>query len=91
MVGGGREFLVKWKGYSTKESTWEPEINILEKGMIKKVLKQPAFGQAAQRETEPAEREAERPKPTRARSSRASAQAASEAARRANIRDMQVL
>ena len=43
--GGGREFLVKWKGYSSKETTWEVEANILEKGMIRAVLKKPAFGQ----------------------------------------------
>jgi len=27
---GRVEFLVKWKGYSTKQSTWEPESNILD-------------------------------------------------------------
>lgn len=27
-VGGKREFLVKWKGYSRGEATWEPEKNI---------------------------------------------------------------
>ena len=94
-AGGGREFLVKWKGYSTKDTTWEPEANILEKGMIKQVLKKPAFGQrgkpkktavggSAPQSTAP---EPAAPEPTRARSSRAGAHAASEAARRANQRD----
>ncbi|XP_012936857.1 M-phase phosphoprotein 8 [Aplysia californica] len=31
---GKVEFLVKWKGYSTKQSTWEPESNILDPMLI---------------------------------------------------------
>ena len=91
--GGGREFLVKWEGFSNEETSWEPEENILEKGMIKKVSKKraapggcrpPPKAQAPQREAEPP---APVPEPTRARSSRAGAQVASEAARRANQQD----
>lgn len=94
MAGGGREFLVKWKGYSNKETTWEPEANILEQSMIKAVLKKPAFGQtnrpkqAARRVVEPeSPGDTAAPEPTRMRSSRAGAQAAAEAARAANRRD----
>jgi hypothetical protein len=92
--GGGREFLVKWKGFSAKETTWEPEANVLEKGMIKAVLKKPEFGKRAapQKKAKPVESAQAPPpppppEPTRARSSRAGAQAASEAARRANQLD----
>lgn len=89
-AGGGREFLVKWEGFSNEETSWEPEDNILEKGMIKKVSKKraapggckpPPKAKAPEREPEP------EPEPTRARSSRTGAQAASEAARRANQQD----
>lgn len=93
---GGREFLVKWKGYSSKETTWEPEGNILEKSMVKAILKKPEFGKRAQPKQTAAQRanpsvdDAEagvRPEPSRARSSRSSAHVAAEAARRANQRD----
>ena len=83
---GGRKFLVKWKGYSAKETTWEPEENVLEKGMMRAVLKQPAFGEkarpkppAARQPAEPTEVAAAAAEPTRARSARASAHVASEA------------
>ena len=85
---------MKWKGYSAKETTWEPEENVLEKGMMRAVLKQPAFGEkarpkppAARQPAEPTEVAAAAAEPTRARSARASAHAASEAACRANQAD----
>ena len=73
---GGREFLVKWEGFSKEETTWEPEENILEAGMIKKVTKKRAAPggakppkQAPQAQREPQRAEAApAPEPTRARS-----------------------
>lgn len=32
---GSSEFLVKWKGYSSKHCTWEPEENILDHSLIR--------------------------------------------------------
>ena len=92
---GGREFLVKWKGYSTKDTTWEVEENILEKGMVAALLKRK--GKVAPKRTKtkpatagPAAPEPPPPEPTRKRSSRASAAVASEAARQANNEDAQI-
>ena len=88
--GGGKEFLVKWKGYSSKETTWEVEANILEKGMIKAVLKKPAFGQKPK--PKPPKKTADKggkapaappPEPTRARSARSGVGAAAARARQA--------
>ena len=31
---GGREFLVKWHGWSSADNTWEPETHILDKQML---------------------------------------------------------
>ncbi|KAJ8001666.1 hypothetical protein DPEC_G00171830 [Dallia pectoralis] len=31
---GGLEYLVKWKGWALKHSTWEPEVNILDDRLI---------------------------------------------------------
>jgi hypothetical protein len=28
--GGSREYLVKWQGYTVKDSTWETEKNLME-------------------------------------------------------------
>lgn len=36
---GQREFLVRWKGYSSKEDTWEPEKNLNCKILIENFLK----------------------------------------------------
>ena len=92
--GGGREFLVKWEGFSNEETTWEPEENILETGMIKKVIKKRAAPGGAKPPKKaprpppaPAPPAPAPPEPTRARSSRAGARAASEAARRAAERE----
>ena len=89
--GGGREFLVKWKGYSSKETTWEVEANILEKGMIKAVLKKPAFGQKVKpKPKKTADKGGTAPpaapppvEPTRARSARSGVGEAAARARRA--------
>ena len=95
-AGGEREFLVKWEGYSNKETTWEPEENILEPGMIKKVLKRkaapgghkaPPKRHVSTPAAPPPQEAPPAPEPTRARSARASASAASAAARAANRRD----
>jgi hypothetical protein len=92
--GGAREFLVKWEGFSNEETTWEPEENILETGMIKKVIKKRAAPGGAKPPKKaprpppaPAPPAPAPPEPTRARSSRAGARAASEAARRAAERE----
>lgn len=36
---GEKEFLVRWKGYSAKEDTWEPEANLNCKDLIESYLK----------------------------------------------------
>jgi Chromo (CHRromatin Organisation MOdifier) domain len=38
--GKKREFLVHWKGFSSREDTWEPEDNLNCKDLIKKYLEQ---------------------------------------------------
>jgi hypothetical protein len=35
LKAGRKEYLVKWKGWSPKYSTWEPEENILDPRLIK--------------------------------------------------------
>ena len=35
---GTRQFLVRWKGYSSKDDTWEPEANLNCNDMIQKYL-----------------------------------------------------
>ena len=32
--GGRTEYLVKWKGWAHKYSTWEPEVNIIDRRLI---------------------------------------------------------
>ena len=32
--GGKLEYLVKWKGWAHKYSTWEPEVNIIDRRLI---------------------------------------------------------
>merc|ERR1712106_959716 len=40
---GGTEYLVKWKGWSPRYSTWEPEENILDPRLIQQfVIKEEA-------------------------------------------------
>lgn len=64
---------------------------MLEKGMIKAVLKQPAFGEKARAKPKPslhpAEPQPRQAEPTRARSARAGTEAAAEKARRAQLSD----
>lgn len=31
---GRKQYLVKWKGYSAKHSTWEPRINIIDQRLL---------------------------------------------------------
>ena len=38
---GNVEYLVKWKGWSPKYSTWEPEENILDQRLIEIFKKKP--------------------------------------------------
>ncbi|XP_069124184.1 chromobox protein homolog 7-like [Argopecten irradians] len=38
---GKSQYLVKWKGYSSKECTWEPEENILDPLLIKEYIERP--------------------------------------------------
>ena len=38
---GNIEYLVKWKGWSPKYSTWEPEENILDQRLIEIFKKKP--------------------------------------------------
>ncbi|OWF48001.1 uncharacterized protein LOC110453670 [Mizuhopecten yessoensis] len=38
---GKMQYLVKWKGYSSKECTWEPEENILDPLLIKEYIERP--------------------------------------------------
>jgi Chromo (CHRromatin Organisation MOdifier) domain len=45
--GGKREFLVHWKGFSSREDTWEPEDNLNCKDLIKKYLEQLKVGKNA--------------------------------------------
>lgn len=35
---GTREFEIKWKGYSVKETTWEPEANLQCKDLLSAFL-----------------------------------------------------
>lgn len=35
---GTRQFLVRWKGFSAKDNTWEPEANLNCPELIKKYL-----------------------------------------------------
>ena len=34
-----REFLIKWKGWSSKWNSWEPEVHILDKRLLRKFNK----------------------------------------------------
>ena len=34
-----REFLIKWKGWSSKWNSWEPEVHILDKRVLRKFNK----------------------------------------------------
>lgn len=33
-INGVTQYLIKWKGYSLKDSTWEPAENILDRGLL---------------------------------------------------------
>ena len=44
MKKGRQEYLVKWKGWSVKNSTWEPEENILDMRLIHQFEKRLALG-----------------------------------------------
>jgi hypothetical protein len=64
---GRQEYLVKWKGWSTKHNTWEPVENILDERLIQE------FEQLHQPRT-PLKRRAAGAPPTAASSSTATAQ-----------------
>ena len=38
MPHGGREYLVKWEGWSSQWNSWEPEAHILDKEMLNEFL-----------------------------------------------------
>ena len=38
---GGREFLIKWKGWGARWNNWEPEVNILDRRMLRKFNRPP--------------------------------------------------
>lgn len=44
---GKRDFLVHWKGFSSREDTWEPEDNLNCKDLIKKYLEQTKVAKTA--------------------------------------------
>ena len=90
---GMREFLVKWKGWAAKDSTWEPEANVSEfnSKMVATFLKRQeaaatkaaaanAAAPAAAANTQLPTRD-----PTRARSSRAGVDLAAQRARAAQL------
>jgi len=53
LKGGRKEYLVKWKGWSPKYSTWEPEENILDPRLIKVFEDNEAEQPAAKRGPKP--------------------------------------
>merc|ERR1711963_183654 len=53
LKGGRKEDLVKWKGWSPKYSTWEPEENILDPRLIKVFEDNEAEQPAAKRGPKP--------------------------------------
>lgn len=61
LKGGKKEYLVKWKGWSPKYSTWEPEENILDPRLIK------VFEES---EVEPAPKRGPKPKPSKEKEGR---------------------
>ena len=83
----GREFLIKWRGWSTKWNNWEPEAHILDRRMIHRFYKRTRYTAehsiTIQDQSSLDQPPQMQPAPTRQRSTRSGARVAAEKARRA--------
>lgn len=83
-VKGKKQYMVKWKNFSSSENTWEPEENILQKNLIDEYLQR--CGKAPRKKagkgthTTPTVAVEHRLEPTRARSTRTAAHSAAKRA-----------
>ena len=88
--GKGREFEVKWEGYSARQNTWEPEANLrlVNSRMLDRFLAREE--KANEMESERREREQQAPacNPTRRLPARAAGAKAAAKARAANAADL---